>query len=76
MHCSTNVLKLMCLLFPDWAMWGARSCSLPVDVLADADSSIDKPDSADSLDNTRGGESFRSAFRGAHTLRMWVSLFV
>jgi len=76
MHCSTNVLKLMCFLFPDWEMWGARSCSLPVDVPADGDSSTDKPHSADSLDNTRGGESPRSASRGVRTLRMWVSLLV
>ena len=76
MHCSTNVLKLMCFLFPDWVLWGARSCSLPVDVPADADSSIDKPDTADSLDKMRGGESFRRASRGVRARRMWVSLFV
>jgi hypothetical protein len=75
-HCSTNVLKLMCLLFPDWGLWGARSCSLPVDVPAEVDSSIDKLDSADSLDSTRGGESFLRALRGVRTLRMWVSLLV
>lgn len=53
-----------------------RSCSLPVDVLADVESSIDKAHSAASLDNTRGGESFRSASRGVRALRIWVSLFV
>ena len=76
MHCSTNVLKLMCFLFPDWELWRTRSCSLPVDVPADVDSSIDKPDSGGSLDNTRGGESLRNASRGVRALRMWVSLLV
>ena len=72
MHCSTNVLKLMCLLFPDRGALGARSCSLLVDVPGDADSSTDKPDSADSLDKIRGGESFRRM----RDLMMWVSLLV
>ena len=75
MHCSTNVLKLMCFLFPERES-GTRSCSLPVDVPGDRDSSIDKPHSAASLDNTRGGESLRRASRGERALRMWVSLLV
>lgn len=53
-----------------------RSCSLPVEVPADVDSSTDRENSADSLDNTRGGESFRSASRGVRARRIWVSLFV
>jgi len=76
MHCSTNVLKLMCFLFPDWELWRARSCSLPVDVPGDENSSIDKPDSAGSLGSTRGGETLRKASRGERALRMWVSLLV
>ena len=53
-----------------------RSCSLPVVVPAEVDSSTDKPHSADSFDNTRGGDSLRSASRGVRARRMWVSLLV
>ena len=76
MHCSTNVLKLICFFFPERDSLGVRSCSLPVDVPGDVDSSIDKSHSADSFDNTRGGESLRSASRGVRARRMWVSLLV
>lgn len=76
MHCSTNVLKLMCFRFPELELCTMRSCSLPVDVPPDVDSSTDKPHSADSLDNTRGGDSLRRASRGVRARRMWVSLLV
>ena len=76
MHCSTKVLKLMCFLFPGWGVWTMRSCSLPVEVPADVVSSTDKANSADSLDNVRGGESLRSTPRMVHARRIWVSLLV
>lgn len=69
-HCSTKVLKLICFLFPGWGVWTMRSCSLPVEVPADVDSSTDKLHSADSLDNVRGGESLRRASRAERARRM------
>lgn len=76
MRCSTYVLKLMCFFFPERELWTMRSCSLPVEVLTEVESSTVKGHSADSLDKTRGGESFRRASRGVRARRMLVSLLV
>lgn len=63
MHCSTNVLKLMCLRFCPFATEGG------------GDSDCSRLDAGATLGATRGGESRRNGRLGPHRV-MCVSLLV